>query len=128
MPNVYIHVRRPYEPAQETMIMQAVQDALVKAFGVDPTDTNIVLMEHPAHRFLCPPDRDDATRYTNITVIGHASRSIEAKRLFYLSVVENLESVGIPRNCSLIQIHELPPENIAIRGGQAMSDMQGLKA
>ena len=72
MPSVCIHVRMAYSEAEETAIMNAVQAALVSAFGVKPEDTNIMLMAHRSHRFMCPPDRDDAERYTNITVVSHA--------------------------------------------------------
>ena len=50
------------------------------------------------------------------------SRAVEAKRRFYTAIVDNLEALGIPRNCSLIQLHELPPGDIAIRGGRPMTD------
>jgi hypothetical protein len=126
MPSVSIHVRKTYSAPEEVAIMQAVHAALVSAFGVAPADTNITLTVHLPHRFMCPPDRDDAERYTNVTVIGHASRSLEAKRRFYAAVVDNLEALGIPRNCSLIQLHELPPEDIAIRGGRPMSDFPAM--
>ena len=122
MPSVCIHVRREYSEAEEIAIMNAVQAALVTAFGVKPDDKNIMLMVHRPHRFMCPPDRDEPERYTNITVVGHASRPIEAKRRFYAAIVDNLEALGIPRNCSLIHLHELPPEDIAIRGGHPMID------
>ena len=106
--------------------MNAVQAALVTAFGVGPDDKNIILIAHRPHRFMCPPDRDDFERYTNITVVGHASRTMEAKRRLYTAIVDNLEALGIPRNCSLIQLHELPPENIAIRGGHPMTDFPAM--
>ena len=112
MPSVCIHVRKTYSESEETAIMNAVQAALVTAFGVKPEDRNITLTVHRPHRFMCPPDRDDPERYTNITVVGHASRPTEAKRRFYVAVIENLEALGIPRNCSLIQLHELPPETL----------------
>jgi hypothetical protein len=126
MPSVCIHVRKVYSEPEEIAIMNAVQAALVTAFGVRPDDKNITLMVHVPHRFMCPPDRDDPDRYTNITVVGHASRPLEAKRRFYKAIVDNLEALGIPRNCSLIQLHELPPEDIAIRGGQPMIDFPAM--
>ena len=88
-------------------------------------DRNITLMARP-HRFMCPPDRDDPQRYTNVTVVGHASRSTDAKRRFYTAVVDNLEALGIPRNCSLIHLHEPPPGDIAIRGGSPMTDFPAM--
>jgi hypothetical protein len=122
MPSVSIHVRKAYSESEETAIMSAVQAALVSAFGVKPEDKNITLVAHRPHRFMCPPDRGDPERYTNVTVVSHASRSPEVKRRFYAAVVGNLEAFGIPRNCSLIQLHELPPTDIAVRGGQPMAD------
>jgi hypothetical protein len=126
MPSICIHVRKAYSEAEETAIMNAVQAALATAFGTDPEDTNITLIAHRPHRFMCPPGRDDPERYTNITVVGHASRSAEAKRRFYAAVVDNLEALGIPRNCSLIQLHELPPGDIAMRGGRPMTDFPAM--
>ena len=126
MPSVCIHVRKIYSESEEIAIMNAVQAALVTAFGVGPDDKNITLVVHPPHRFMCPPGRDDPERYTNITVVGHASRTAEAKRRFYTAIVDNLEALGIPRNCSLIQLHELPPEDIAIRGGHPMTDFPAM--
>jgi hypothetical protein len=128
MPSVCIHVRKTYSEAQEIAIMNAVQAALVTAFGVKPEDRNITLMAHRPHRFMCPRDRDDPERYTNITVVSHASRSTEAKRHFYAAVVDNLAVLGIPRNCCLIQLHELPPGDIAIRGGHPMTDFPAMIA
>lgn len=122
MPSIAIHVRKRYTEAEEIAIMSAVHEALVSAFGVKADDTNIILTVHLPHRFRCPPDRDDPERYVNITVVGHASRTVEAKRRFYTAIVDNLEALGIPRNCSLIQLHELPPGDIAIRGGTPMTD------
>jgi len=126
MPSVCIHVRKSYSDSEEIAIMNAVQAALVAAFGVAPGDRNITLIAHRPHRFMCPSDRDDDERYTNITLVGHASRPIEAKRRLYTAIVDNLEALGIPRNCSLIQLHELPPEDIAIRGGHPMTDFPAM--
>lgn len=128
MPSICIHVRRGYTEAEEIAIMNAVHAALVSAFGVGADDRNIMLIAHAPHRFMCPPDRDDPTRYTNITVVGHASRPLEQKRRFYTAIADNLEALGIPRNCTLIQLHELPPDDIAIRGGRPMVDFPEMLA
>ena len=63
MPSVCIHVRKTYSESEEIAIMNAVQAALVTAFGVEPDDKNITLIVHLPHRFMCPPDRDDPERY-----------------------------------------------------------------
>jgi phenylpyruvate tautomerase PptA (4-oxalocrotonate tautomerase family) len=123
MPSVTIAVRRNYSQAEETALMNAIQSALAEAFDVPPHDTNIILMVHEARRFMRPPDRDDPDRYTNITIVGHASRPLDAKRRLYRAIIDNLERLGVPRNCVLIQLHELPAHDIAIRGGRPMSDL-----
>lgn len=123
MPSVTIAVRRTYSQEEEVALMRAIQSALVEAFDIPPLDTNIILTTHLPHRFMCPPDRDDPERYTNVSIIGHASRSMDAKRRLYRAIIDNLERLGVPRNCVLIQLHELPAHDIAIRGGQPMSDL-----
>ena len=95
MPSVCIHVRKTYSESEEIAIMNAVQAALVTAFGVGPDDKNITLIVHRPHRFMCPPDRDDPERYTNITVVGHASRTVEAKRRLYTAIIDNLPEPGV---------------------------------
>ncbi|UUZ71710.1 tautomerase family protein [Polaromonas sp. P1(28)-8] len=124
MPSVIIHVRRTYSEAEEVALMDAVQSALVAAFNVGPHDRNIILMAHQPHRFMCPSDRDDPTRYTNVSIVAHASRPMEAKRSLYKAIIENFERLGIPQNCVLIQLHEVPAHDIAVRGGQPMSDLR----
>ena len=123
MPSATIAVRRTYSVAEEIALMHAIQSALVEAFNVPPLDTNIILTVHEPHRFMCPPDRDDPDRYTNVSIVGHAARPLEAKRHLYRSIIDNLERLGVPRNCVLIQLHELPAHDIAVRGGQPLSDI-----
>lgn len=125
MPSVIIHVRRIYTEAEEVALMDAVHAALVEAFNVRPADRNIILMSHKPHRFMCPDDRDDASRYTNISIVAHKARTFEMKRRLYGAIIDKLERLGVPRNCVLIQLHELPAEDIAIRGGQPMSQLAG---
>jgi len=123
MPSVTISIRRTCSLVEEVAIMEAVQSALVEAFKVPLNDRNIILTVHPPHRFMCPPDRDNPDRYVNVSIVGHASRPLEAKRHLYKAIVDNFEQLGIPRNCSLIQLHELPAHDIAVHGGQLLSDL-----
>jgi phenylpyruvate tautomerase PptA (4-oxalocrotonate tautomerase family) len=52
-----------------------------------------------------------------------AGRTLEAKRSLYRGIVENLESLGIPRDHVKILLREIPREDWGIRGGQAGSDI-----
>ena len=104
--------------------MEAVHAALVDAFRVSPVHRNIVLTVHEASRFLGRLDCPDPDRLTNISIFVLPGRSVEAKRRLYQGIVKGLQPLGIPPDCVLIRLHELPPENIGVRGGQAVCDVE----
>jgi phenylpyruvate tautomerase PptA (4-oxalocrotonate tautomerase family) len=80
-------------------------------------------MAHEPHRFACPPDRKHPEAYTVVTISAFAGRSLDAKRLLYRSIVENLLPLGIPSDHVLILLQEVPRENWGVRGGQAACDV-----
>jgi len=124
MPSVLIEVRRKYNAAQEVAIMEAVHSALVEAFKILPHDKNVRLIAHDPHRFMYPPDREKPDRYTHISIDAFAGRSLEAKRLLYKTIVDNLEPLGIPKMNVKILLRETPKQDWGIRGGQAACDVE----
>lgn len=124
MPSATIEVRRTYTQEEEIQLLEAVHASIVKAFKVSPVYRNVTLVVHAAHRFLGRTDCPEPDRLTNISIFVLPGRSIEAKRRLYQEIVGRLETFGIPRACVLIRLHELPPENIAVRGGQAVCDVE----
>jgi hypothetical protein len=124
MPSTTIEVRRHYSEAEELAILEAVHAALVEAFQIPPSYQNLTLVVHAPHRFLGRTDGPDPERLTNISIFVLPGRSIEAKRRLYTAIVDKLEALGIPRMCVLIKLHELAPENVAVRGGQAVCDVE----
>lgn len=124
MPSVLIEVRKPYTLEQEVALMEAVHAALRSAFMIMPGDKNVRLIVHEPHRFACPPDRKRPELYTHISIDAFAGRSLDAKRNLYQAMVNNLESLGIPRDHVKILLREIAPENWGIRGGQAGCDVE----
>lgn len=124
MPSATIEVRRTYTQAEEIQLLETVHASIVKAFKVSPVYRNVTLVVHAAHRFLGRTDCPDPDCLTNISIFVLPGRSVEAKRRLYQELVGRLETFGIPRACVLIRLHELPPENIAVRGGQAVCDIE----
>lgn len=124
MPSAAIEVRRAYTPDEEMALLEAVHSALVEAFKILPAHRNLTLIVHPPHRFLGRPDCENPERLTNISVFVLRGRTVEAKRHLYKAIIERLELLGIPRMCVLIKLHELSPENVAVRGGQALCDIE----
>jgi phenylpyruvate tautomerase PptA (4-oxalocrotonate tautomerase family) len=123
MPSTTVEVRRAYTPQQETAILEAVHAALVEAFCMPEHFKNLTLVVHPPHRFMARPDSGDESRATNISVYVLPGRSVQAKRKLYQGIVQRLQGLGIPPACVLIKLIEIAPENIAVRGGQAVCDV-----
>jgi 4-oxalocrotonate tautomerase family enzyme len=59
-----------------------------------------------------------------VSLDAFAGRTLEAKRSLYRRIVENLESLGIPRDHVKILLREVSRENWGIRGGRAASDVE----
>lgn len=124
MPSVLIEVRRQYTQEEEIALMEAVHKSLRDAFKILPSDRNVRLVVHEAHRFACPPDREKPEHYTHISIDAFAGRSLDAKRNLYKAIVNNLEPFGIPKNHVKILLREISKENWGIRGGQAGCDVE----
>jgi phenylpyruvate tautomerase PptA (4-oxalocrotonate tautomerase family) len=124
MPSVLIEVRKTHAPEQETALMEAVHAALREAFRILPTDRTVRLMVHEPHRFACPPHLTKPELYTHVSIDAFAGRSLDAKRALYRAIVENLGSLGIPKDHVKILLRDLPRENWGIRGGQAAIDVE----
>ncbi len=123
MPTALIEVRREYSEAEEMAIIDAVHAAMRDAFRLPVHDRTVRLVVHAPHRFACPPDRDHPELYTHIAIDAFAGRSVEAKRVLYRMLVDNLATVGIPKDHVIIMLRELPKENWGVRGGQAACDI-----
>jgi hypothetical protein len=123
MPSAVIEVRRQYAPEEETALMHSVHAAIVDAFKVSDLHRNVSLVVHASHRFLGRTDCPDPDRLTNISIFALTGRSLDAKRRLYQGLVARLQSFGIPPECVLIRLHELPAENFGVRGGQALCDV-----
>jgi len=123
MPSVLIEVRQQYSNEVESALMEAVHSALRDCFKILPRDRNVRLLVHAPHRFECPPNKEKPEAYTHISIDCFAGRSLDAKRILYKTIVENLEPLGIPQDHVKIMLREIPAENWGIRGGQAACDV-----
>ncbi len=123
MPSIVVDVRKTYTEAEGAAILQAVHAALVDAFKILPSRRNLILNCHAPQRFIGAPECEEPERLTNISLFVLRGRSVHAKRQLYKNIVDNLAPLGIPANCILIKLHEMDPENVGVRGGQAVCDV-----
>jgi phenylpyruvate tautomerase PptA (4-oxalocrotonate tautomerase family) len=121
MPAVLIEVRYMYSVEEETKIIDAVHAAMMTGIKTPKNDKNIRLIVHEPHRFTSAPDKSE--KYTLISFDMFTGRSPNAKKNLYKAIVDNLETLGIPRNDVFIVLREHPPENWGVRGGQAASEV-----
>lgn len=124
MPSVLIEIRKKYTIEKERALMDAVHLAIQEAFKILPTDKNVRLFVHEPHRFACPPNKNNPDLYTHISIDCFTGRSLEAKRNLYRAIVQNLESLEIPKDHIKILLREITRENWGIRGGQAGCDIE----
>jgi hypothetical protein len=123
MPSIVVDVRKTYTAREETAILDAVHQALVAAFKIFPSRRNLILHSHQPHRFVGAPECEQPERLTNISLFVLRGRSVQAKRALYKNIVTNLAPLGIPADCILIKLHEMDAENVGVRGGQAVCDV-----
>lgn len=124
MPSAIVDIRRAYSPQDEQRLLEIVHACIVEAFQVSPVHRNLTLNVHAPHRFLGRTDCPAPDYLTNISIFVLPGRSLAAKRRLYQLLVTQLQTLGIPPACVLVRLHELPPENIAVRGGLPICDVE----
>jgi len=123
MPSVLIEVRRAYDAAEATVLLDAVHAALREAFKIPEHDRTGRLIVHEPHLFATRPLAQPEC-FTAIRIDAFAGRSVAAKRQLYQAIVRNLAALGIPADHTLIVLNEIPLENWGIRGGRAACDVE----
>jgi phenylpyruvate tautomerase PptA (4-oxalocrotonate tautomerase family) len=121
VPNVTIEVRKRYTREQEEAIIDAVHAALMEGIKTPEWDRTIRLIVHEPHRFATPPQKGE--RYTLVDVDLFSGRSLNAKKVFYRAIVNNLGKLGIPADHVKVLLRESAAENWGVRGGVPASEV-----
>jgi phenylpyruvate tautomerase PptA (4-oxalocrotonate tautomerase family) len=121
MPDVLVEVTGCWLGQQKSQFLDAVHAALVETLRTPPEDKVLRLIEHAAENFVIP--RGTSERFTRIEITMFAGRSRNAKRALYKAIVRNLETFCVPPEDVKVVLVEVPAENVGIRGGQAVCDI-----
>ncbi len=105
----------------EIELMEAVQSALVSAFKIPESDRDVVLDLYDESRRLVSHGRSE--RYTRVEILGIAERSLNAKRVLFKTIAENLLSVGVPKSETRIVLMEPPADSWGVKGGIPASEV-----
>src|ERR1700742_193445 len=95
MPLITIEARRGTPPELKRALLDAVHEALVACFRIPDHDRTQRFVEHAREDFDVPPGRGE--RFTVVTIVAFAGRSLDAKRALYKSIADRFEALGIPR-------------------------------
>ncbi len=121
MPVVKISVIEGRTQEEKHAVMTAIHQALIKSFKIPENERNIRIEEYKKENYILPPVRSE--KYTLVEITAFSGRSIDAKRLLYRSIIENLKTLGIDAMDIFIIIYEEPLENWGIRGGIPACDL-----
>src|SRR4051812_28753911 len=95
MPLVTMETRRGLGPELKRGLFTGVHEALVECFRIPDHDRGQRLIEYDAEDFEIPPGR--GPRFTIVTIVAFAGRSLDAKRALYRTIADRFEALGIPR-------------------------------
>ncbi len=121
MPVVKISMIEGWTREEKHAIMDAVHSALIKSFKTPEYERNIRIEEYKNENYILPPGKSE--KYTLVEITAFAGRSIDAKRLLYMNIIDNLKTLGIDAMDIFIIIYEEPLENWGIRGGIPACDL-----
>lgn len=105
----------------EMKLIEAVQSALVAAFRIPESDRDVVLDLYEANRRIVSHGHSE--RYTRVEIVGIAARSLEAKRVLFKAIADNLQAAGVLRQELRIFLIEPAPESWGVRGGMLASEV-----
>ncbi|HEX7658039.1 MAG TPA: tautomerase family protein [Pseudonocardiaceae bacterium] len=130
MPLVRITTRAGTPLADQRVIADGVQDALVSAIGVPAHDRFQILDERPAESLIFDAeylgvDRRDVVSVEIKLVRG---RSADQKKALYQAIADNLEKAGVRREDVFVVLTETGREDWSFGNGEAqLLDVELLK-
>ncbi len=102
-------------------VADAVYAALVESFKIPVYDRNIRIEEYERENYILPPGKSE--KYVLVEITAFSGRTVDAKRLLYKNIIDNLKKLGIDAMDIFIVVYEEPLENWGIRGGIPACDL-----
>jgi phenylpyruvate tautomerase PptA (4-oxalocrotonate tautomerase family) len=121
MPDVLVEVRGSWLGHRKSLFLEAVHTALVEALRTVRDEEVLRLVEHAPDNFVIPQTAGE--RFTRIEIVLLAGRSLEAKRALYETIVRKLAPFGVPSEDVKVVLIEVSNENVGIRGGKPVCDV-----
>lgn len=126
MPLIKIGMIEGRTSEEKLKIAESIHNAMVTAFKIPSGDKNIRIEEYKKENYILPEGKSE--QYVLVEIAAFPGRTIDAKRLLYRTIVDNLGNLGITAGDIFIVLYEEPYENWGIRGGIAACDIDFGKA
>jgi 4-oxalocrotonate tautomerase family enzyme len=121
MPIVRVDILNGKNDEYKKLLLDTVNQAMIKWMGVAPGDRRQILTEHNPANF---EHGGRSESYTVIEITLIKGRNFETKKKFYRDLVDSLsQKLGIPPSDITIILNEQPAENWGIRGGFPASEV-----
>ncbi len=121
MPIVKLSMIKGRTATEKLNVVSGIHNALLESFKIPEDDKNFRIMEFEKEDYVLPPGKSE--KYILIEMTIFPGRSIDAKRLLYRRVVENLNQLGIDPKDIFIILYEEPLDNWGVRGGHPASEI-----
>ncbi len=101
--------------------IECIHKALIDSFKIPEDDKNYRVLEFKKEDFILPPGKSE--KYLLIEITIFPGRTIDAKRLLYRKIVENLADKGWAASDIFIILYEESLDNWGVRGGYPASEI-----
>ena len=106
---------------EKNKIISLIHKSMMDSLKIPENDKNFRIIEYKKENFITPKNKSE--NYILIEISMFRGRTLDAKRLLYKYIVENLKKIGFNPSDIFIVLHEEDMDNWGIRGGYPASEV-----
>ena len=106
---------------EKNKIISLIHKSMMDSLKIPENDKNFRIIEYKKENFIIPKNKSE--NYILIEISMFKGRTLDAKRLLYKYIVENLKKIGFNPSDIFIVLHEEDMDNWGIRGGYPASEV-----
>ena len=106
---------------EKNKIIGLIHKSMMDSLKIPENDKNFRIIEYKKENFIIPKNKSE--NYILIEISMFKGRTLDAKRLLYKYIVENLKKIGFNPSDIFIVLHEEDMDNWGIRGGYPASEV-----
>lgn len=120
MPVAELSVTAGRTAEQKARLLEAVREAVLEEFRVEPGALSVWLREFPQEDVLCPAGDGG---FMTVRITCFSGRSAAVKRRLFSALAERLAAIGEHPDRCVMTVIDSPLENWGIHGGKSAADL-----